>query len=68
MAEATAAEASAADAAETSLGHEVKVGAKPMIDLLNAQRDTLAARVALAKAKADQVVTRYRLRAAIGSN
>jgi outer membrane protein len=66
MAEAAAQQAEAAQAAETSLGHEVKVSAKPMIDLLNAQRDTLAARTALAKAKAAQVVTRYQLRSLLG--
>jgi TolC family type I secretion outer membrane protein len=57
----------AAAIAETSLGHEVKVSERPLIDLLNAQRETLAARTALARARAAQVVTRYQLRSLLGS-
>lgn len=56
----------AAEIAENSLMHEVKVGEKPLIDLLNAQRETLAARTALARARAAQVVTRYQLRSLLG--
>lgn len=66
MTEAAAQQVEAAQAAETSLGYEVKVSAKPMIDLLNAQRETLAARTALARAKAAQVVTRYQLLSVLG--
>ena len=42
------------------------VAEKPLIDLLNAQRETLAARTALSRAKASQVVLRYRLLSLIG--
>lgn len=66
-AEAAQQQVDAAEIAETSLGHEVKVDEKPLIDLLNAQRETLAARTALARAKAAQVVTRYQLRSLLGS-
>lgn len=65
-AEAAKQQVDAAEIAETSLGHEVKVSEKPLIDLLNAQRETLAARTALARARAAQVVTRYQLRSLLG--
>jgi outer membrane protein len=64
--EAARCQVAAAETAETSLGHEVKVAEKPLIDLLNAQRETLAARTALSRAKASQVVLRYRLLSLIG--
>ena len=67
MADAARQQAAAAEAAEASLGHEVRVGAKPLIDLLNAQRETLAARTALVRADAARAITRYRLRAAVGA-
>jgi outer membrane protein len=66
MAEAARQQVTAAQSAEASLGHEVKVSAKPLIDLLDAQRETLSARTALARANAARVTTRYRLRAIIG--
>jgi len=66
MADAARQQVTAAEAAEASLGHEVRVSARPMIDLLNAQRESLAARTALAKARAAQVVTRYQLRSVVG--
>jgi outer membrane protein len=66
MADAARQQVVAAEAAEESLGHEVKVSAKPLIDLLDAQRETLAARTALVRAEADRVTTRYRLLATLG--
>ena len=66
MAEAARQQAAAAETAEASLGHEVRVGAKPLVALLDAQRETLAARTALARAQSARVVARYQLRAAIG--
>lgn len=66
-ADAAAQQVHAAEIAETSLTHEVKVSERPLIDLLNAQRETLAARTALARARAAQVVTRYQLRSLLGS-
>lgn len=65
-AEAAEQQVKAAEIAENSLVHEVKVSEKPLIDLLNAQRETLAARTALARARAAQVVTRYQLRSLLG--
>jgi TolC family type I secretion outer membrane protein len=65
-AEAARQQVAAAEIAEESLGHEIKVSARPLIDLLDAQRETLGARTALVRAEADRVTTRYRLRAVIG--
>lgn len=67
MADAAGQQAAAAEAAEVSLGHEVRVGAKPLVALLDAQRETLGARAALARAQFARVVARYQLRAAAGA-
>ena len=47
--------------------HEVRVGLKPQIDLLNAEREAAAAAAAAAQARTARIVAAYRLRALIGS-
>jgi outer membrane protein len=59
-------QAEAAGEAVDNVRHEVRVGEKPQIDLLDAQREALAASVQLARAKADRVVSAYRLNALLG--
>lgn len=66
VAAAAAAEATASDAALASVREEVRVGEKPTLDLLNAERDALAARLGAVRAEAAQVVAAYRLQAVIG--
>jgi outer membrane protein len=56
-------QASAAASALDSVRNEVRVGQKPILDLLDAQREALAARSALIAAKGGSVVAAYRLNA-----
>jgi len=58
--------ASAANEALTSVRHEVRVGMKPQLDLLDAERETLAAEAAAARARADRVAAAYRLLGLLG--
>jgi outer membrane protein len=44
----------------------VRVGAKPQLDLLNAEREATGTAAALAKAQADRIVAAYRLLSLIG--
>jgi outer membrane protein len=60
------AQATASDAALASVREEVRVGEKPTLDLLDAERDALAARLEALRADAAAVVAAYRLRAATG--
>lgn len=59
-------QAEAAGQARDSVRHEVRVGAKPQLDLLNAEREATAAQAALSRAQADRIVAAYRLRSVIG--
>ena len=56
-------QSTASAAALNSVRHEVRVGQKPTLDLLDAERDALAAESALVLARGDQVVDAYRLNA-----
>jgi outer membrane protein TolC len=56
-------QASAAASALDSVRNEVRVGQKPALDLLDAQREALAAQSALIAAKGGSVVAAYRLNA-----
>lgn len=66
----TAAEdqAEAAEQALASVRHEVRVGMKPQLDLLDAEREALGAGVGAVTARTDRIVAAYRLRALIGDN
>jgi outer membrane protein len=66
MAAAAADQARASDAALTSIRHEVRVGMKPQLDLLDAEREAIAAAARAARARAEQVVIAYRLDALLG--
>jgi len=67
VATAAAAQSLAAKAALASVREEVRVGEKPTLDLLDAEREALAAELGALRAEAGMVVAAYRLRAAIGS-
>ncbi len=67
VATAAAAQSVAAKAALASVREEVRVGEKPTLDLLDAEREALAAELGSLRADAGMVVAAYRLRAAIGS-
>ena len=56
----------AADSALDGVKNEVRVGAKPALDRLNAEREALAAKVAAAQAEGARLVATYRLNAIIG--
>lgn len=56
-------QAQAAAQARDSVAHEVRVGVKPQLDLLDAQREATAAAAAQARAGTDRIVAAYRLRA-----
>ncbi len=58
--------AAAADAALADVRNEVRVGAKPVLDLLDAEREALAARIAAFDGQADRIVAAYRLNAVVG--
>jgi outer membrane protein len=66
----TAAEdqAEATEQALASVRHEVRVGMKPQLDLLDAEREALGAGVAAVTARTDRIVAAYRLLALIGGN
>lgn len=63
---ASARQAEAAGQARDSVRHEVRVGMKPQLDLLNAEREATAAEAALAKARTDRIATAYQLLGLIG--
>lgn len=56
----------AADEAVRNVRDEVKVGQKPQIDLLDAEREATAAGALALKAHADRVTAAYRLNAVLG--
>lgn len=59
-------QANAASEALTSVRHEVRVGMKPQLDLLDAERESIAAEAAAAQARADRIVAAYRLLSLLG--
>ncbi|MCK9542777.1 MAG: TolC family protein [Novosphingobium sp.] len=59
-------QALAAAQARDSVRHEVRVGMKPQIDLLDAEREATAGAVSQAKAQSDRIVAAYRLLALLG--
>lgn len=63
---AAARQALAASQARDSVRHEVRVGMKPQLDLLDAEREATAAAVNEAKAQSDRIVAAYRLLALLG--
>lgn len=56
----------AAEEAVSNVRDEVKVGQKPQIDLLDAEREATAAGVLALEARADRVTAAYRLNALLG--
>lgn len=56
-------QAAAASSALESVRHEVRVGQKPTLDLLDAQRESLAARSGLVAARGQLIGSAYRLQA-----
>ena len=60
-------QARAADAALADVREEVRVGERPTLDLLDAERADLDARIASLDADAARVVAAYRLNAAMGA-
>jgi outer membrane protein TolC len=66
VAVAARAQTRAADAALDSVRNEVRVGVKPVLDLLDAEREALAARVGDLRAQGARIVAAYRLKAVIG--
>lgn len=63
---ASARQSEAAGQARASVAHEVRVGMKPQLDLLNAEREATAAATALARAQTDRIVAAYRLLSLVG--
>ena len=63
---AAARQALAAAQARDSVRHEVRVGMKPQLDLLDAEREATAAALNEAKAQSDRIVAAYRLLALFG--
>ncbi len=61
LVEAASDQVTATTGALESVGHEVRVGQKPTLDLLDAEREALAARSALVAARGGAVVAGYRL-------
>ncbi|AVA15014.1 type I secretion outer membrane, TolC family protein [Sphingomonas sp. S17] len=59
-------QALAAAQARDSVRHEVRVGMKPQIDLLDAEREATAAAVSETRAQGDRIVAAYRLLALLG--
>jgi outer membrane protein len=59
-------QSTAAESALYSVRNEVRVGVKPTLDLLDAEREALAARIAVAQAQGARLVAAYRLKAVIG--
>jgi TolC family type I secretion outer membrane protein len=66
VARAAADQARAAESALGSVRQEVRVGEKPTLDLLDAEREALAARIGALQANGARVVAAYRLNAVIG--
>jgi outer membrane protein TolC len=66
VSEAAALQAKAADSALDGVKNEVRVGARPAIDELDAEREVLAAKVGAIQAEAARLVAAYRLNAVIG--
>ncbi|WGU40953.1 TolC family outer membrane protein [Phenylobacterium sp. NIBR 498073] len=60
-------QALAAAQARDGVRHEVRVGMKPQLDLLDAEREATAAAVNEAKARSDRIVAAYRLLALLGT-
>ena len=58
----------ASEIALDSVRDEASVGQRPMIDLLDAERDLLQAQVGLDSAHADKITAAYRLNALLGGN
>lgn len=63
LVEAAADQAAASSSALESVRNEVRVGQKPTLDLLDAEREVLAARSALVAARGGSVIAAYRLNA-----
>jgi outer membrane protein len=68
VAVAAADQARASEQARISVAHEVRVGMKPQLDLLDAEREAALATARVAQVNAARVTTAYRLSAAIGRN
>jgi outer membrane protein len=66
VAVAAARQAEASEQARVSVAHEVRVGLKPQLALLDAEREALVAAARAAQARANSVITAYRLAAIIG--
>lgn len=66
VAAASTRQAEAAGQARDSVAHEVRVGAKPPLDLLDAEREANAAATAQVRAEAERIVAAYRLLGLIG--
>ncbi|MCL6645207.1 MAG: TolC family protein, partial [Dehalococcoidia bacterium] len=56
-------QAAAATSALESVRNEVRVGQKPVLDLLDAEREALAAQSALVAARGEVTIASYRLNA-----
>lgn len=63
---AAAQQARAASQARDSVRHEVRVGMKPQLDLLDAEREATAAAVTESKAQSERIIAAYRLLALLG--
>lgn len=59
-------QAAAATQALDSVRHEVRVGMKPQLALLDAEREAIGADAAAARAQTDRIVAAYRLSALVG--
>jgi outer membrane protein len=66
VATAAARQAEASEQARVAVAHEVRVGLKPQLALLDAEREALVAAARAAQATATRVTTAYRLAAVIG--
>ena len=65
---AAADQARANEQARISVAHEVRVGMKPQLDLLDAEREAALATARVAQADAARVTTAYQLSAVLGHN
>lgn len=68
VAVAAADQSRASEQARVSVAHEVRVGMKPQLELLDAEREALAATARAAQAAAARMTTAYRLSAALGQS
>lgn len=59
-------QAKSASEALASVRHEVRVGMKPQLELLDAEREAIAAEAAAARAGADRIVAAYQLLSLLG--